>query len=365
MSEPFLERLSKGPLLCDGAMGTMLYARAPESILHGRSFDELVLTDAALVEQIHREYIEAGAQVIETNTFGANSAKLAEYGLGDQVIAINRKAAQLAREAREVSGQPVFIAGAVGPSGVLNIGASLEETAPALVGLRSLFREQITALVEGGVDLIILETFSNLVELRQAVLAAREVGNLTVVAQMTFSEDGESTSGSTPSEAAIMLCALDVPVIGTNCSIGPAGTLDAIEEMMSSIRSLVGAKTTPIWFSAQPNAGLPTRVENRFLYGSTPGVFRRVRSPFCRVRRTADWRMLRHNASAYRGDEGGAFQLSTGSGDDFRRERHQTRAAAGDYSRARCQRREKCRHRDRSYFRFATCAGGRTVCGER
>ncbi len=273
MSEPFLERLSKGPLLCDGAMGTMLYARAPESILHGRSFDELVLTDAALVEQIHREYIEAGAQVIETNTFGANSAKLAEYGLGDQVIAINRKAAQLAREAREVSGQPVFIAGAVGPSGVLNIGASLEETAPALVGLRSLFREQITALVEGGVDLIVLETFSNLVELRQAVLAAREVGNLTVVAQMTFSEDGESTSGSTPSEAAIMLCALDVPVIGTNCSIGPAGTLDAIEEMMSSIRSLVGAKTTPIWFSAQPNAGLPTRVENRFLYGSTPAYF--------------------------------------------------------------------------------------------
>ena len=173
MSEPFLERLEKGPVLCDGAMGTMLYARAPESILHGRSFDELVLTDPTLVEQIHREYIDAGAEIIETNTFGANSAKLAEYGLGDQVTAINRRAAQLAREAREVAGQPVFIAGAVGPSGLLNI-----EAGPSLPKLRSLFLEQITALLEGGVDLIILETFSNLFELREAVLAAREVGNL-------------------------------------------------------------------------------------------------------------------------------------------------------------------------------------------
>ncbi|MGO8946756.1 MAG: bifunctional homocysteine S-methyltransferase/methylenetetrahydrofolate reductase [Ktedonobacterales bacterium] len=276
MSDPFFERLDKGPLLCDGAMGTMLYARAPESILHGRSFDELVLTDAPLVEQIHREYIEAGAQVIETNTFGANSAKLADYGLGDQVTAINRKAAQLAREAREVAGQPVFIAGAVGPSGLLNIGATIEEAAPSLAGLRALFSEQITALVEGGVDLIILETFSNLVELRQAVLAAREVANLPLIAQMTFSEDGESTSGSTPWDAALALSAMGVEVIGTNCSIGPAGTLDAVEEMISTLRSRgTGASPTgkPIWFSAQPNAGLPTRVENRFLYGSTPSYF--------------------------------------------------------------------------------------------
>ena len=178
MSEQFFERLSKGPLLCDGAMGTMLYARAPESILHGRCFDELVLTDAALVEKIHCDYIEAGARIIETNTFGANSAKLADYGLGDQVTTINRRAAQLAREAREVAGEQVFIAGAVGPSGLLNLGAAaVSETAPSLLALRSLFREQITALIEGGVDLIILETFSNLEELRQAVLAAREVGS--------------------------------------------------------------------------------------------------------------------------------------------------------------------------------------------
>src|SRR5262249_12866008 len=143
MSDLFFERLAKGPVLCDGAMGTMLYARAPESLLHGRCFDELVLTDAALVEQIHCEYIEAGAQIIETNTFGANSAKLADYGLGDQVAAINRRAAKLAREAREVAGQPVFIAGAVGPSGLLSLGGATVDSAPALVGLRSLFREQI------------------------------------------------------------------------------------------------------------------------------------------------------------------------------------------------------------------------------
>src|SRR5258705_8824211 len=115
MSEPFLERLRQGPLLCDGAMGTMLYALAPESIVHGRCFDELVLTDSGLVQEIHRAYIHAGAQVIETNTFGANAAKLEHYGLGDRVREINRRAAALAREAREVAGQKEFVAGGPGP----------------------------------------------------------------------------------------------------------------------------------------------------------------------------------------------------------------------------------------------------------
>src|SRR4051794_10378619 len=117
MSEPFLHRLQQGPLLCDGAMGTVLYARAPESIMHGRCFDELVLTDPELVQNIHREYIAAGAQIIETNTFGANAAKLDAYGLGDRVREINFKATKLALEARELAGQAVFVAGAVGPSG--------------------------------------------------------------------------------------------------------------------------------------------------------------------------------------------------------------------------------------------------------
>jgi homocysteine S-methyltransferase len=272
MSEPFLHRLRQGPLLCDGAMGTILYARAPESIMHGRCFDELVLTDPGLVQEVHREYIQAGAQVIETNTFGANAIKLGAYGLGDRVREINRRAAQLAREAREVAGQSVFVAGAVGPTGQLNIPASGMDD-PRTQALRAAFREQIEALVEGGADLIILETFSNLAELRQAALAAREVGDLPVVAQMTFSEDGQSVSGETPAGAALALAALDLDVVGVNCSIGPAGTLDAIEEMADALRALRSDDGQHVFLSAQPNAGLPTRVENRFLYVSSPRYF--------------------------------------------------------------------------------------------
>ena len=267
MSEPFLNRLRQGPLLCDGAMGTMLYARAPEHSTHGRCFDELVLTAPELVQEIHREYIRAGAQVVETNTFGANTAKLSAYGLAESARAINRRAAQIAREAREIAGQPIFVAGAVGPSGLLNIGPG---DAQKLATLRTLFRDQIEALVEGGVDLIILETFSNLAELRQAALAAREVGGLPLVAQMTFTEEGQTTAGATPTEAALALAALGVDVVGTNCSIGPAGAFDAIREMSGGLASL-GAGA--VLLSAQPNAGLPTRVENRFLYVSTPHYF--------------------------------------------------------------------------------------------
>ncbi len=270
MSEPVLERLRQGPVLCDGAMGTLLYARASERITQGRCFDELVLSDPALVQSIHREYIFAGAQIIETNSFGANAAKLAAYGLADRVKLLNRRAAQLAREAREVVGQPVFVAGAVGPSGMKQ--APAPDDAARLGALRALFREQIAALVEGGVELIILETFSSLVELRQAVLAAREVSDLPLVAQMTFSEDGVTLSGETPSNVALALAALGVDVIGSNCSVGPAGIEDTIHEMAQALRSLAG-DGREILLSAQPNAGLPTRVENRFLYVSTPHYF--------------------------------------------------------------------------------------------
>ena len=270
MSEPFLDRLRQGPLLCDGAMGTVLYARAPESVMHGRCFDELVLTNPGLVQRIHGEYIAAGAQVIETNTFGANAAKLANYGLADQVRTINRRAAQLAREAREIAGQPVFVAGAVGPTGAPSVGPAASDDS-RLATLRATFREQIEALIEGGADLLILETFSNPIELRQAVLAAREAGNLPIVAQMTFSEDGQSASGVSPLESALALASLGVCALGSNCSIGPAGTLDAVDEMAAALRSLHdGAE---IFLSAQPNAGLPVRVENRFLYVSTPPYF--------------------------------------------------------------------------------------------
>ncbi len=272
MSEPVLDRLRRGPLLCDGAMGTVLYARAPENIMHGRCFDELVLTAPELVQAVHREYILAGAQVIETNTFGANAAKLGAYGLDDKVRDLNRRAAQLAREAREITGQAVFVAGAVGPSGQLQLPVGGDDE-PRLVALRALFREQIGALAEGGVDLLILETFSNLGELRQAVLAAREVGSLPIVAQMTFSEDGQSTSGDTPAGAALALAAMGVDVVGINCSVGPVGTLDSVEEMQGALRALRPTDGDSWFLSAQPNAGLPTRVENRFLYVSTPRYF--------------------------------------------------------------------------------------------
>jgi methionine synthase I (cobalamin-dependent)/5,10-methylenetetrahydrofolate reductase len=272
MPELVLERLRQGPLLCDGAMGTMLYARAPEDLMHGRCFDELVLTAPELVQEIHREYILAGAQIIETNTFGANAAKLSAYGLADRVRAINRRAAQLAREAREVAGQPVFVAGAVGPSGLLQISEAGDDES-RLAGLRALFREQIEALMEGGVELLILETFSGLTELRQAVLAAREAGDLPIIAQMTYSEDGQTLSGESPAMVARALVQMDVQIIGSNCSVGPADILDAVSEMRDAVEDLAGKDSRDVILTAQPNAGLPQRVENRFLYGAPPQYF--------------------------------------------------------------------------------------------
>lgn len=272
MGELVLERLRQGPLLCDGAMGTMLYARASESQMHGRCFDELALTSPELVQRIHREYILAGAQVIETNTFGANAIKLASYGLGAEVKRINRRAAQLAREAREVSGQAVFVAGAVGPSGQMQI-PDLADSEPRLAILRATFREQIEALMEGGVELLILETFGSLVELRQAVLAAREAGDLPIVAQLTFSEDGLTLSGDAPETAARTLAGLGVSVIGSNCSQGPAGIEDVVQRMSAALRQAAPGSEDDLLLSAQPNAGLPQRVENRFFYGATPAYF--------------------------------------------------------------------------------------------
>jgi methionine synthase I (cobalamin-dependent)/5,10-methylenetetrahydrofolate reductase len=271
MSELVLERLRQGPLLCDGAMGTMLYARASDSQMHGRCFDELVLTSPELVQRIHREYILAGAQIIETNTFGANAVKLSAYGLGDEVKRINRQAAKLAREAREVAGQTVFVAGAVGPSGQMQI-PDLADSEPRLAILRATFREQIEALMEGGVELLMLETFSSVVELRQAVLAAREAGDLPIVAQLTFSEDGTTLVGDTPESAVRALAGLGVHVIGSNCSQGPAGIEDAIERMSVALRQIAPG-SDDVLLSAQPNAGLPQRVENRFFYGATPAYF--------------------------------------------------------------------------------------------
>ena len=272
MSELILDRMRQGPLLCDGAMGTMLYARASASQMHGRCFDELALTSPELVQRIHREYILAGAQVIETNTFGANAIKLGAYGLGDEVRRINRRAAQLAREAREIAGQPVFVAGAVGPSGQMQI-PDLADTEPRLAILRGVFREQIEALMEGGAELLILETFGSVVELRQAALAAREAGDLPIVAQLTFSEDGLTLAGESPEMATRALAGLGIAVLGSNCSQGPAGIEDAVARMATTLRQIAPGSDDDLMLSAQPNAGLPQRIENRFFYGATPSYF--------------------------------------------------------------------------------------------
>ncbi len=266
MKHLLLEQLQHRPLLCDGAMGSLLYARG---VAYEQCFDALNLAQPELIQGIHREYISAGSQIIETNTFGANRAKLESYNLEERVREINHRAARLALEAREVAGQPVFIAGAVGPTG-----RPLQAPDEHRLGeLRAIFREQIEALQEGGVELLILETFSSLAELRQAVLAAKEVGGLPIVAQMSFYEDAHTLSGQSAARVATVLSDLGVDVMGANCSVGPAATLDTLQEMIAEVKHSDIAGARPQLFSAQPNAGLPTRIENRFFYMATPDYF--------------------------------------------------------------------------------------------
>jgi methionine synthase / methylenetetrahydrofolate reductase (NADH) len=267
MEHPVLNQLYQRPLLCDGAMGSLLYARG---VNYEQCFDALNLSQPELITNIHSEYINAGAEVIETNSFGANRAKLEAYNLGDRVREINVRAVRLAREAREISGQPIFVAGAVGPTG-RPLQAPDEHR---LIEVRAIFQEQIEALQVGGADLLILETFSSLAELRQAILAAKEVGGLPIVAQMSFYEDGHTLSGQSAARVAAVLTDMGVDVMGANCSVGPAATLDALEEMISEVhRYHDGTQTKPHLFSAQPNAGLPTRIGNRFFYVATPDYF--------------------------------------------------------------------------------------------
>jgi len=254
---PFLERLSRGPLLGDGAMGTQLHARG---ISFERSFDELNLTQPRIVEEIHRAYISAGSELIETNTFGANRIKLARHGLDAKVRDINFRAVKLAREAREISGEPIFIAGAVGP-----IGQQLEPIGRITIKeAEAAFEEQIAALLEAGADLLVLETFTNLPELLAALAAARRTADLPIVAQMTFAEDGLTLSAEEPSQVVKALEDAGADVIGVNCGVGPQVALQVLESM----RPLTWRP-----LSGQPNAGLPARVEGRFFYFATPEYF--------------------------------------------------------------------------------------------
>ena len=251
MREPFLQKLEKRAVVCDGAMGTMLYSKG---ISLNRCFEELNVSLPQLVKEVHLGYVKAGAEVIETNTFGANRFRLEKFNLANKVREINLAGA---RVAREVAGDDLHVAGSVGPLGVRiePLGStSLEEA-------REAFREQIAALAEGGVDLLVVETMMDPNEAHQALLAARDVCALPVVVQMTIQDDGISPVGTRPEDFARQFDGWGADVIGLNCSVGPAAIQEAIERM---------AAVTTKKLSAQPNAGLPRTVQGRNIYLCSP-----------------------------------------------------------------------------------------------
>jgi methionine synthase I (cobalamin-dependent)/5,10-methylenetetrahydrofolate reductase len=239
-------------IVFDGAMGTMLYSRG---VFINQCYDELNLRAPELVSAIHADYVKAGAEVLETNSFGANRIKLQQYGLQEQVHEINSAAARLACEQ---AGDKALVAGAVGPLGV-----RLEPYGPtAREEARAIFAEQMRGLVGGGVDLFILETFGDIDEIEQAILAAREVDpTKPVIAQMTINGDGVTPYGATPEDVARALDSFGADIIGLNCSVGPQTILDAIERM---------TRVTTKKLSAQPNAGMPRDVGGRTMYMASP-----------------------------------------------------------------------------------------------
>jgi homocysteine S-methyltransferase len=239
-------------VLFDGAMGTMLYGKG---VFINQCYDELNLRAPELVSDVHTAYVKAGAQVLETNTFGANRIKLTHYGLELQVRELNVSAAKLARAA---AGDKALVAGAVGPLGV-----RLEPYGPtSLEEARNAFAEQMRALKEGGVDVFILETFGDLHEIEQAILAARDASPGTpVIAQMTVGEDCHTPYGATVEDVARKLDAWGADIIGINCSVGPQTILECIEKM---------AAVTTKKLSAQPNAGMPREVGGRTMYMASP-----------------------------------------------------------------------------------------------
>ncbi len=251
MREPFLERIEKGPLVCDGAMGTMLYSKGIP--LH-RCYDELNVTTPQLVKEVHLGYAKAGAELIETNTFGANKFRLHAFGLAGKVREINMAGVRLARE---IAGDQLYVAGAVGPLGTRLEPLGLTSPAEAFTA----FREQIAALVEAGVDIMVIETMIDLNEAHQALRAAREVCRLPIVVQMTVQADGSTPTGTRPEDFARALDDWGADLIGVNCSVGPAAVQETLERM---------AAVTEKKLSAQPNAGMPRTVEGRSVYLCSP-----------------------------------------------------------------------------------------------
>jgi homocysteine S-methyltransferase len=251
----FHARLAAGPILADGAMGTLLFSRG---VPQRACLDELATTRPDLISAIHREYVDAGADLIETATFGANRHRLGPFGFAGEVLRFNRRAAQVAREARDVSGRDVLVAGSVGPLGSPT--GEVEQATDAEV--RAAFREQIDALLEGGVDLFVLETFGSLRTLLAAVEEARAASTIPVIAEMTFGEELIAADGTTPADAIAALVASGADVIGVNCGAGPFACAEAVDRMAG-----------PAPRSLMPNAGLPRRVEGRFVYAAGPDYF--------------------------------------------------------------------------------------------
>src|SRR5262249_23769192 len=249
--QSFIEALDDRVLVCDGAMGTMLYAKG---VFINKSFDALNVTQPDLVAEVHQEYVRAGADIVETNTFGANRIKLASFGVADKLHAINEQGARIARHAAD---EKAYVAGSIGPLGI-----RIEPWGKTGVDeAQEYFREQAQALADGGVDLFILETFRDLNEIGAAIDAVRSVSDKPIVAQMTTEEGGNSLDGTPPERFAPELERRGATVIGVNCAVGPAPMLDTIERM---------AAVTTLRLSAQPNAGKPRDVEGRNLYLCSP-----------------------------------------------------------------------------------------------
>jgi methionine synthase I (cobalamin-dependent)/5,10-methylenetetrahydrofolate reductase len=249
--KPFLEALDERVLVCDGAMGTMLYAKG---VFINKSFDALNITQPDLVAEVHQEYVRAGADVIETNTFGANRIKLGSFGLAEKLQAINEQGARIARHAAD---DKAYVAGSIGPLGI-----RIEPWGKTGVDeARDYFREQAQALAAGGVDLFILETFRDLNEIGAAIDAVRSVSDRPIIAQMTTEEDGNTLDGTPPEKFAPALEQRGATIIGVNCAVGPAPMLDTIERMEAVTRRKL---------SAQPNAGQPRDVEGRNIYLCSP-----------------------------------------------------------------------------------------------
>jgi methionine synthase I (cobalamin-dependent)/5,10-methylenetetrahydrofolate reductase len=251
MARDFLDILAERVVVFDGAMGTRLYDLG---VFLNRCFDELNVSNPALVGSVHRAYVAAGCDVIETNTFGANRPKLDRHGLGDQVREINRAGALVAREA---AGGTALVAGAIGP-----LGMRIEPWGPTSVeDAADHFAEQAAGLLAGGVDLFSVETFYDLAEIEAAVAGIRRVSDKPIVAQMTLEDDGNSLEGVAPEVFGPRLQSLPVQAVGVNCSVGPAAMLGAIDHLAKVV-------TAPI--VAQPNAGKPRAVDNRNLYLCSP-----------------------------------------------------------------------------------------------